>query len=86
MLSALTPAQREAIKQLKVSDKEGLQVSPDLDLTSYAPTSVIVEFKDKPAQTAVMVAETEGTSLSEGDAQAKVDASHDTFNLDLKTI
>ncbi|MGG0175786.1 S8 family serine peptidase [Gottfriedia acidiceleris] len=86
VLSALTPAQREAIKQLKISDKEGLQVSPDLDLTSDAPTSVIVEFKDKPAQTAVMVAETEGTTLSEADAQAKVDASHDSFNQDLKTI
>ncbi|MGG0176832.1 S8 family serine peptidase [Gottfriedia acidiceleris] len=86
VLSALTPAQREAIKQLKVSDKEGLQVSPDLDLTSDAPTSVIVEFKDKPAQTAVMVAETKGTTVSEADAQAKVDASHETFDKDLKGI
>ncbi|WP_129691340.1 S8 family serine peptidase [Gottfriedia acidiceleris] len=86
VLSALTPAQREAIKQLKISDKTGLQVSPDLDLTSDAPTSVIVEFKDKPAQTAVTVAETEGTTLSEEDAQAKVDASHESFDQDLKTI
>ncbi|MGG0175787.1 S8 family serine peptidase [Gottfriedia acidiceleris] len=86
VLSALTPAQREAIKQLKISDKEGLQVSPDLDLTSDAPTSVIVEFKDKPAQTAVMVAQTEGSTLSEADAQKKVDASHETFDQDLKTI
>ncbi|PGZ90667.1 hypothetical protein COE53_17045 [Bacillus sp. AFS029533] len=86
VLSALTPAQREAIKQLKISDKEGLQVSPDLDLTSDAPTSVIVEFKDKPAQTAVMVAQTQGTTVSEADAQAKVDASHETFDKDLKGI
>ncbi|MGG2024487.1 S8 family serine peptidase [Gottfriedia sp. S16(2024)] len=86
VLSALTPAQREAIKQLKVSDKEGLQVSPDMDLTSEATTSVIVEFKDKPANTAVMVAEADGTMLSKADAQAKVDASHDTFQSDLKTI
>lgn len=86
VLSALTPAQREAIKQLKISDKEGLQVSPDLDLTSDAPTSVIVEFKDKPAQTAVIVAETEGTTLSKSDAQAKVDAAHESFDNDLKTI
>ncbi|MFF2878902.1 S8 family serine peptidase [Gottfriedia sp. NPDC057991] len=86
VLSALTPAQREAIKQLKISDKEGLQVSADVDLTSTATTSVIVEFKDKPANTAVMVAEADGTTLSETDAQAKVDASHDTFQQDLKTI
>ncbi|WP_179874413.1 S8 family serine peptidase [Bacillus sp. AFS002410] len=86
VLSALTPAQREAIKQLKINDKEGLQVSHDLDLTSDAPTSIIVEFKDKPAQTAVMVAETAGTTLSASDAQAKVEASHETFDQDLKTI
>ncbi|MFB7139172.1 S8 family serine peptidase [Gottfriedia sp. NPDC056225] len=86
VLSALTPAQREAIKQLKISDKEGLQVSPDLDLTSEKSTSVIVEFKDKPANTAVMVAQADGTTLSEADAQDKVDASHDTFQQDLKTI
>ncbi|WP_088068157.1 S8 family serine peptidase [Gottfriedia luciferensis] len=86
VLSALTPAQHEAIKQIKLSDKEGLQVSPDLDLTSDVPTSIIVEFKDKPAKTAVMVAETEGTILSETDAQAKVDASHELFDKDLKTI
>ncbi|MFB7140727.1 S8 family serine peptidase [Gottfriedia sp. NPDC056225] len=86
VLSALTPAQREAIKQLKISDKEGLQVSADVDLTSDATTSVIVEFKDKPANTAVMVAQVDGSTLSEADAQAKVDASHDTFQHDLKTI
>ena len=33
-----------------------------------------------------MVAETEGTTLSEADAQAKVDASHESFYQDLKTI
>ncbi|XRG77498.1 S8 family serine peptidase [Rossellomorea sp. GAMAL-10_SWC] len=86
VLSALTPAQREAIKQLKISDKSGLQVSPDLNLTSESTTSVIVEFKDKPANTAVMVAEADGTTLTKADAQEKVDASHDTFQNDLKTI
>ncbi|MGG1674313.1 S8 family serine peptidase [Neobacillus sp. NRS-1170] len=86
VLANLTPEQRQAIKQLKISDQEGLQVSPEVDQTSDAPTSVIVEFKDKPAQTAVMVAETEGTTLSVTDAQAKVDASHDSFQQDLKTI
>ncbi|PEL12456.1 S8 family serine peptidase [Bacillus sp. AFS017336] len=86
VLSALTPAQREAIKQLKVSDKTGLQVSPEVDLTSDATTSVIVEFKDKPANTAVMVAESDGTTLSKADAQEKVDVSHESFDQDLKTM
>ncbi|PEJ57099.1 hypothetical protein CN692_14505 [Bacillus sp. AFS002410] len=86
VLSNLTPQQREAIKQLKLSDKSGLQVSPDVDQTSDKVTSVIVEFKDKPQQTAVLEAESNGETLSAEDAQAKVDASHDTFQKDLKTI
>ncbi|QKE73969.1 S8 family serine peptidase [Arthrobacter citreus] len=86
VLANLTPEQREAIKQLKLSDKEGLQLSTEVDQTSDKATSVIVEFKDKPQQTAVLEAALNGDTLSAADAQAKVDASHDTFQKDLKTI
>ncbi|PEL14018.1 S8 family serine peptidase [Bacillus sp. AFS017336] len=86
VLASLTPQQREAIKQLKLSDKAGLQLSPEVDQTSDKDTSVIVEFKDKPQQTAVLEAEADGDSLSAKDAQANVDASHETFQKDLKTI
>ncbi|KQL41364.1 hypothetical protein AN960_05175 [Bacillus sp. FJAT-25509] len=86
VLASLTPQQREAIKQLKLSDKAGLLVSPEVDQTSDKVTSVIVEFKDKPQQTAVLEAEADGDSLTAKDAQAKVDASHETFQKDLKTI
>ncbi|MGG0175172.1 S8 family serine peptidase [Gottfriedia acidiceleris] len=86
VLAKLTPQQREAIKQLKLSDKEGLQLSPDVDQTSDKSTSVIVEFKDKPQQTAVLEAASNGETLTAADAIAKVDASHDTFQKDLKTI
>ncbi|MEH7350132.1 S8 family serine peptidase [Gottfriedia acidiceleris] len=86
VLANLTPAQREAIKQLKVSDKEGLQLSSEVDQTSDKLTPVIIEFKDKPQQTAVLEAESDGTTLTAADAKAKVDASHETFQKDLKTI
>ncbi|PGM48854.1 S8 family serine peptidase [Bacillus sp. AFS053548] len=86
VLARLTPQQREAIKQLKLSDKSGVQVSPDVDQTSDKLTSVIVEFKDKPQQTAVLEAASNGEVLTEKDAQAKVDDSHETFQKDLKTI
>ncbi|MFB7142729.1 S8 family serine peptidase [Gottfriedia sp. NPDC056225] len=86
VLANLTPQQREAIKQLKVSDKEGLQLSSEVDQTSDKLTSVIVEFKDKPEQTAVLEAASNGETLSAKDAQENVNASHETFQQDLKTI
>jgi len=86
VLANLTPEQREAIKQLKLSDKEGLQLSPEIDQKSDKLISVIVEFKEKPQKTAVLEAEADGETLSARDAQTKVEASHETFQKDLKTI
>ncbi|MEH6995307.1 S8 family serine peptidase, partial [Neobacillus drentensis] len=86
VLSNLTPAQRQAIKQLKTSDQGGLQLSPEVDQKSDAEISVIVEFKDKPQKTAMLEAEAEGKSLSADQAKAKADAAHDMFQNDLQTI
>ncbi|MFB7139534.1 S8 family serine peptidase [Gottfriedia sp. NPDC056225] len=86
VLANLTPQQREAIKQLKLSDKEGLQLSNEVDQTSDKLTSVIVEFKDKPEQAAVLEAASNGETLSAKDAQDNVSASHEAFQNDLKTI
>ncbi|MFB7142665.1 S8 family serine peptidase [Gottfriedia sp. NPDC056225] len=86
VLANLTPQQREAIKQLKLSDKEGLQISPEVDQTSDKLTSVIVEFKDKPEQAAVLEAASNGETLSANDAQENINASHKAFQKDLKTI
>ncbi|KQL51474.1 hypothetical protein AN964_21160 [Heyndrickxia shackletonii] len=86
VLSNLTPAQREAIKQLKTSDQGGLQLSPEINLKSDAPVSVIVEFKDKPEITAVLEAQAEGKTLSSAKAKQRVDTAHETFQNNLKTI
>ncbi|XRG80640.1 S8 family serine peptidase [Rossellomorea sp. GAMAL-10_SWC] len=86
VLSNLTSTQRQAIRQLKTNDQEGLQLSPEIDPKSDAPVSVIVEFKDKPEKTAILVAQAEGKSLSSAEAKQKVDVAHETFQNDLKTI
>ncbi|QKE73432.1 S8 family serine peptidase [Arthrobacter citreus] len=86
VLANLTPQQREAIKQLKLTDKAGLQLSSEVDQTSDKLTPVIVEFKDKPEQTAVLEAASTGETLSAKDAQENVSVSHETFQKDLKTI
>lgn len=86
VLTKLTPAERQAIRQLKTSSQGGLQLSPEVDPKSDAPVSVIVEFKDKPAKTAVLEAKAEGKSLSSAEAKQKVDAAHETFQNDLKMI
>lgn len=86
VLSNLTPAQREAIKQLKTNDQEGLQLSPDVNTNSDTPISVIVEFKDRPEKTAVLEAQEEGKGLTSAEAKQKVETAHETFHNDLKKI
>ncbi|MDF2038414.1 S8 family serine peptidase [Cytobacillus oceanisediminis] len=86
VLAKLTPEQRQAIKQLKTNDQGGLQLAPEVDQKSQDSISVIVEFKDKPENTAVLEAELEGKSLSKTKAKEKVDAAHETFQKDLQTI
>ncbi|WP_249599221.1 S8 family serine peptidase [Peribacillus frigoritolerans] len=86
MLAELTPAQRQALEKLNVSNKSGLQLSPDVDLKSPDKVSVIVEFKDKPAKVAVVEEAVNGHDLSLTDAKQKADEAHETFQNDLKTI
>jgi subtilisin family serine protease len=86
VLSKLTPEQRQAFKQLKTNNQEGLQLSSEVDQKSNESISVIVEFKDMPAMTAVLEAELKGKSLSDTKAKEKVETSHKTFQKDLNVI
>lgn len=54
VLTNLTPSQREALNKLQISDQSGLQLTSEVNLESDDKVSVIVEFKDKPAKTAVV--------------------------------
>jgi subtilisin family serine protease len=86
VLAKLTPEQRQALNQLKVNNLEGLQVSPETNLKSEEEISVIVEFKDKPAKTAVLEAAANGKEMSLDEAKQKAEAAHKTFKSDLQKI
>ncbi|WP_179865400.1 S8 family serine peptidase [Bacillus sp. AFS017336] len=86
ILSKLTPEQRQALKQLKVTNQEGLQLPSSVDLQSSKNLSVIVELKDQPAKVAVLEEAANGNSLSLNDAKEQADDAQTTFKNDLKTI
>lgn len=86
ILAKLTPEQRKALTQLKLSDQSGLQLSPDVNLNSDEKISVIVQFKTLPSKTAVLAAQAEGKSLSLSQANQQVEEAHSSFQKDLATI
>ncbi|PEJ56540.1 hypothetical protein CN692_17015 [Bacillus sp. AFS002410] len=82
VLSKLTPAQRQALKQLQTSDQTGLQISSDVNLDTDKQISVIVEFKTKPSKIAMLESQLQGESLSSSSADQLVEVSHDNFKQD----
>ena len=86
VLAKLTPAQREALNKLQTSDQSGLQLAPEVNLESEDKVSVIVEFKDKPAKTAVVEEAAKGKTLSLAEAKQNAEAAHETFKKDLQEI
>ncbi|MFP5111653.1 S8 family serine peptidase [Bacillaceae bacterium C204] len=86
VLANLTSEQREALNQLSTNETTGLQISSDIDLNSTKQTTVIVEFANKPAKVAKMMASVEGKQLSEEEATNLVQKDHDTFTQDLGQI
>ncbi|USK35192.1 S8 family serine peptidase [Bacillus sp. F19] len=86
ILGSLTPEQRAALKQISTNEETGLQLSSDIDLTSLDLTNVIVEFKNKPAKVAQVVAGKQGQPLSETEAADLVNQDHETFNKDFQQL
>ena len=86
VLSKLTPEQRKALHQLQVNVGTGLQLTQGENLESSDNISVIVEFKNKPAKTAVLEQASKGNTLTLTDAKKQADADHETFNKDLQSI
>ncbi|PEL14219.1 S8 family serine peptidase [Bacillus sp. AFS017336] len=82
VLSKLTPAQRQALKQLQTSDQTGLQISSDVNIDTDKQISVIVEFKTKPSKIAMLESQLQGESLSSSSADQLVEVSHDNFKQD----
>lgn len=86
ILSSLTAKQREALKQLELTDAHGLQGFEKQDLISDTEISVIVQFQSKPGQAAVLEAQLKGKKLSRQEADAQVDREHAQFEKDLETL
>lgn len=86
MLAKLSPAKRAALHQLSTSNKTGLQVSSEIDLDSSKQTSVIVEFKNKPAKVAEIESSLDGQKLTENQASSLVDQDHTEFSKDIGQV
>ncbi|MGM0750763.1 MAG: S8 family serine peptidase [Bacillota bacterium] len=84
MLSSLTEEQRRALNQLQLNNLEGLQGFNETELTSEEEISVIVEFRSKPVNVAVLEAAIKGKNLKKEDAKAKVDQEHIVFKEDVE--
>ncbi|MBO9131004.1 S8 family serine peptidase [Bacillus sp. 165] len=79
LLANLSTEQRDALKQLAMNETTGLHISSDIDQSSSDVTSVIVEFVNKPAKVAQLVAAEKGLQLSDDKAKKLVEQDHANF-------
>ncbi|TDL71018.1 hypothetical protein E2R56_18470 [Rhodococcus qingshengii] len=86
ILASLKDEQRAALSQSEAKENYGLQGFEEKELKENKEISVIVQFKSKPGQVAVLDAALDGKSLTRDVAQGKVDQEHDSFKNDLKKI
>ncbi|MFP5111651.1 S8 family serine peptidase [Bacillaceae bacterium C204] len=86
VLKQLTPEQRRAIQDLSQTTTSGIQLSPETDLSSEQEISVIIEFKNKPAKTAVLMEKMNGRVLTKEDAEKLVEEDHAVFMHDLDAL
>jgi hypothetical protein len=73
-------------KEVKETMNPSVQIDPAIDLSSEQMTSIIIEFKTKPAKIAVLEAEAKGIPLKIEEAKEKVEESHVTFQNELQTL
>jgi len=86
ILASLTDEQRAALHKSEAKEQYGLLGFDEKELKEDKEISVIVQFKSKPEQVAVLDAALDGKSLTRDVAQSKVDQEHTTFKNDLKQI
>lgn len=82
-LNELTPEKRKALQDLTATSNQELKISKETDLNSSKEISVIVEFKQHTANTAILIDQLKGSSLTLEEANKKVGASHNQFKKDL---
>ncbi|MFB7139536.1 S8 family serine peptidase [Gottfriedia sp. NPDC056225] len=86
MLESLTTEQREALKQLDMSQSNGLEGFSASELNSNADISVIVEFRSEPEKVAVLKAALKGKKITTSQAKENVDQDHSTFQKDVNKL
>jgi hypothetical protein len=86
VLKQLTPKQRRAIQELTQTTTSGIQLAPKTDLSSEQEISVIIEFKNKPAKSAVLIEKLNGRELTQEDAEKLVEEDHSGFQHDLDAL
>jgi hypothetical protein len=64
--------------------KSNIYIDPEIDMNSKEMITVIIQFKTKPAQVAVAIAEKSGVPLSLENANWAVEHSHARFQEDVK--
>ncbi|WP_158248302.1 hypothetical protein, partial [Pseudomonas sp. FW305-BF6] len=79
ILASLTDEQRAALHKSEAKEQYGLLGFDEKELKKDNEISVIVQFKSKPEQVAVLDAALVGKSLTRDVAQSKVDQEHSTF-------
>ncbi|MGM0829803.1 MAG: protease inhibitor I9 family protein [Bacillota bacterium] len=72
--------EEEAVKETMNSS---VKVDPSINLSSKKVVSVIIEFKTKPAQIAVLEAEAQGVDMTLDKAKEHVEQSHQAFEQEL---
>lgn len=73
-------------KEVKETMNPSVQIDPAIDLSSEQMTSIIIEFKTKPAKIAMLEAEAKGIPLTIEEAKKKVEESHATFQKELESL
>ncbi|MGE8203891.1 S8 family serine peptidase [Heyndrickxia sp. NPDC080065] len=86
ILSSLTSEQREALKQLEMTDNYGLQGFKKAELKEDKNISVIVQFQSKPGKVAVLEANVKGNKLTKKQADDQVEKEHTQFKKDIQSI
>jgi hypothetical protein len=73
-------------KLVRETMNPSIYVDPAIDLSNEYTTSIIIEFKTKPAKIAVLEAEAKGIPLTIEEAKEKVEESHVRFQKELQTL
>ncbi|MFP7298778.1 protease inhibitor I9 family protein [Neobacillus niacini] len=71
---------------VKEAMNPSVYIDPSIDLSSEQMTSIIIEFKTKPAKIAVLEAEAKGIPLSLEEAEKEVEESHEAFQKELQLL